>query len=156
MSHFSLGTLIEAAKSGSVSRFIGRSRSEDSVCNAPSNPGDSTNHSNSNSPASEEAVTESPSDSNPSLDKNDVDPQRKRHTSVKHKEHKEKDHHNYHLHFGALAALKRKRKKFSNSRNESPVLVMPPESSSPASSLKSSIKKVNKNFPKHSLCLHIS
>lgn len=144
LTHSSLGTLIEAAKTGSVSRFIGRSRSEDSVCNAPANQ-----NSNSNSPASDEAVTESPSDSNPSLDKNDVDPHRKRHQSVKHKdhrEHKEKEHHhNYHLHFGALAALKRKRKKFSNSRNESPVLEPPPECSSPATSLKTSIKKVIKN-----------
>jgi hypothetical protein len=74
------GTLIEAAKSGSVSRFIGRSRSEDSVCNSP--PPNSSNHhhlhlhrneSASNSPNSDEAVTESPTDSNPSLDKPEGD-----------------------------------------------------------------------------------
>lgn len=47
-----------------------------------------------------------------------------------------------HLNFGALAALKRKRKKFSNSRNESPVLETPREHSSPTSSLKKSIRKV--------------
>lgn len=50
----------------------------------------------------------------------------------------------YHLNFGALAALKRKRKKFSNSRNETPVLEPPPDNSTTttASSLKKSIKKV--------------
>lgn len=47
-----------------------------------------------------------------------------------------------HLNFGALAALKRKRKKFSNSRNESPVLDPPLEHSSPTSSIKKSIRKV--------------
>lgn len=55
----------------------------------------------------------------------------------------------YHLNFGALAALKRKRKKFSNSRNETPVLEPLPDNSTTttsttttASSLKKSIKKV--------------
>ncbi|XP_058061235.1 transient receptor potential-gamma protein [Anopheles bellator] len=155
------GTLIEAAKHGSVSKFIGRSRSEDSVCNhGPGGRGESASH--SNSPASDEAITESPSDSNPSLDRPDVeqcpDPQhkpphhsssqrgerrshqqdRRQHggsdrtqqhssgTSGKNGPVKEHSHH-YHLNFGALAALKRKRKKFSNSRNSSPVLEPPSE-----------------------------
>lgn len=145
-----LGTLIEAAKSGTVSRFIGRSRSEDSVCNTPNNRIDSTSH--SNSPNSDEAVTESPTDSNPSLDKPDID-----HAHQKQHQHpnerpnnsnnNKKEHHmHYHLNFGALAALKRKRKKFSNSRNETPVLEPPPDNSTTttttASSLKKSIKKV--------------
>uniref|UniRef100_A0A182TJL8 Transient receptor ion channel domain-containing protein n=1 Tax=Anopheles melas TaxID=34690 RepID=A0A182TJL8_9DIPT len=154
------GTLIEAAKHGSVSKFIGRSRSEDSVCNHGPGRGESASH--SNSPASDEAITESPSDSNPSLDRPDVeqcpDPhkhhnQRSR-TDRGHQDRRQhggsdrtqqhsgsgtatangkngrdgKEHaHHYHLHFGALAALKRKRKKFSNSRNSSPVLEPPCE-----------------------------
>uniref|UniRef100_A0A903WR35 Transient receptor ion channel domain-containing protein n=2 Tax=Anopheles darlingi TaxID=43151 RepID=A0A903WR35_ANODA len=156
------GTLIEAAKHGSVSRFIGRSRSEDSVCNNGPGRGESASH--SNSPASDEAITESPSDSNPSLDRPDVeqcpDPhkphrghhgsqhggggQRQRghqdrrahggsdrtqqHSSASGKNGPVKEHsHHYHLNFSALSALKRKRKKFSNSRNSSPVLEPPTE-----------------------------
>ncbi|XP_055594063.1 transient receptor potential-gamma protein isoform X2 [Uranotaenia lowii] len=144
------GTLIEAAKHGSVSRFIGRSRSEDSVCNHGGPGGRCESASHSNSPASDEAITESPSDSNPSLDRPDGDPSsdpnggtnhHQHHRSHHHHHHhggsdrthgKSKDqsnssHHHYHLHFGALAALKRKRKKFSNSRNSSPVLEPPSE-----------------------------
>lgn len=157
----SVGTLIEAAKSGSVSRFIGRSRSEDSVCNSPNNRNESASH--SNSPNSDEAVTESPTDSNPSLDKPDVDhkhhlqqhssshhpsDQQRNNSNVNspqsHNNSNKKEHHHLHMHlnFGALAALKRKRKKFSNSRNDSPVLEPPPEHSSPTSNLKKSIKKV--------------
>lgn len=162
---FAVGTLIEAAKSGSVSRFIGRSRSEDSVCNSPNNLGGRTESvSHSNSPNSDEAVTESPTDSNPSLDKPDVE-HKHQHQSTHHpsdqqrnnsnvhspssnsnNSHKKEHHHlHMHLNFGALAALKRKRKKFSNSRNESPVLEPPPEHSSPTSSIKKSIKKVITN-----------
>lgn len=157
-----LGTLIDSAKAGSISRFIGRSRSEDSVCNSPNNRNESASH--SNSPNSDEAVTESPTDSNStSIDKPDVehkhqhqqhsshhpsDPQRNSNvnsSSSNSNTHNKKDHHlHMHLNFGALAALKRKRKKFSNSRNESPVLVPPPEHCSPTSSLKKSIKKVIK------------
>lgn len=148
-----LGTLIEAAKSGSVSRFIGRSRSEDSVCNSPNNRNESASH--SNSPNSDEAVTESPTDSNPSLDKPDVDhkhqhsshhpndQQRTSHDSPQSNTHKKEHHHLMHLNFGALSALKRKRKKFSASRNESPALEPPPEHS-PTSNFKKSIKKVIK------------
>jgi len=159
------GTLIDAAKSGSVSRFIGRSRSEDSVCNSPHGRNESASH--SISPNSDEAVTESPTDSNPSLDKpdstaqhhqqrndsNDCSPS-KSNSAVGKKHH----HLHMHLNFGALAALKRKRKKFSNSRNASPVLDPPPvplsaatattlepHHQSPANSLKKSIKKVIKS-----------
>ncbi|XP_058125966.1 transient receptor potential-gamma protein [Anopheles coustani] len=146
------GTLIEAAKHGSVSKFIGRSRSEDSVCNHGPGRGESASH--SNSPASDEAITESPSDSNPSLDRPDVeqcpDPHKHHNRQQRHQDQRRqhggsdrtqqhsgtgksgrgeaKEHsHHYHLHFGALAALKRKRKKFSNSRNSSPVLEPPCE-----------------------------
>uniref|UniRef100_U5ENB5 Putative transient receptor potential channel n=1 Tax=Corethrella appendiculata TaxID=1370023 RepID=U5ENB5_9DIPT len=141
------GTLIEAAKHGSVSRFIGRSRSEDSVCNTPANRNDSASH--SNSPASDEAITESPSDSNPSLDKPDAADSHHhhhhQHHSDSHKSKNSKDsHHHYHLHFGALAALKRKRKKFSNSRNTSPVLEPPNEVQSVTNSTNSSCKKILK------------
>lgn len=103
------GTLIKA---GSVSRFIGRSRSEDSVCNAPQNGnGRMESVSQSNSPVSEEAATESPTDSNPSLDRPDIE------ANVV----GGKAHSGGHFHFGALAALKRRRKKFSNSRHASPI-----------------------------------
>lgn len=99
------GTLMKA---GSVSRFMGRSRSEDSVCNAPPH-GQMESVSQSNSPVSEDAITESPTDSNPSLDRPDIEASTA------------KTHHSGHFHFGALAALKRRRKKFSNSRHASPV-----------------------------------
>jgi transient receptor potential cation channel subfamily C len=176
-----LGTLIEAAKSGSVSRFIGRSRSEDSVCNSPPpNLRHARNGSASASPNSEEAVTESPTDSNPSLDKPDNEHHhhfkhlQQRHQSTNSQQHqsptnnnnnsnvqhsnpshkKESLHHHLHmphvnLNFSALAALKRKRKKFSNSRNESPVLEPPPENatspptvSSTSSNIKKTLRKV--------------
>ncbi|KAK7868642.1 hypothetical protein R5R35_008449 [Gryllus longicercus] len=97
------GTLIEAAKSGRVSRLIGRSRSEDSVCNSHCphhNNGSCSIHSHSNSPASDDNITESPSDSNPSL----VDASVGGGGSIG-------------IRLSALEALKRKRKKFSASRN---------------------------------------
>lgn len=103
------GTLMKA---GSVSRFIGRSRSEDSVCNAPQNGGGGSQMesvSQSNSPVSEEAATESPTDSNPSLDRPDVEASGKSHSG------------GGHFHFGALAALKRRRNRFSKSRHASPI-----------------------------------
>lgn len=102
------GTLIEAAKSGKVSRLIGRSRSEDSVCNSHCRE-NGHNHSHSNSPASDDNITESPSDSNPSLDA--VVPP----APIEH----------LHGLASGLALLKRKRKKFSASRNASPVVVSP-------------------------------
>ncbi|KAJ9584041.1 hypothetical protein L9F63_021618, partial [Diploptera punctata] len=92
------GTLIEAAKSGRVSRLIGRSRSEDSVCRNSQN-GQCSNHSHSNSPASDD-ITESPSDSNPSLA--EVPAETVIHTGIG---------------SSALAALRKRRKKFSASRN---------------------------------------
>lgn len=122
------GTLIEAAKSGSVSRFIGRSRSEDSVCNnaqlsrRPRNDGHRLESvSQSNSPVSEEAATESPTDSNPSLDRPDIESGGHHHHHEIQQKGKTSNHH-HHFHFGALAALKRRRKKFSNSRHASPIL----------------------------------
>ncbi|XP_044729543.1 transient receptor potential-gamma protein [Chrysoperla carnea] len=94
------GTLIEAAKSGRVSRFIGRSRSEDSVCN--SHCQDGHNHSHSNSPGSDENGTESPSDSNPSLDTPDE------HTTSSATNHSQKHSSSHHHHHGlehAIAAV---------------------------------------------------
>ncbi|XP_055550789.1 transient receptor potential-gamma protein isoform X1 [Wyeomyia smithii] len=163
------GTLIEAAKHGSVSRFIGRSRSEDSVCNNGQR-GESASH--SNSPASDEAITESPSDSNPSLDRPDVeqspDPHKHHHQHHDHPHHhggsdrshgsakaKDSSSHHYHLHFGALAALKRKRKKFSNSRNSSPVLEPPAEATAVPSLTTGASSKVLKrasSVPTRSPC----
>lgn len=96
------GTLIEAAKSGKVSRLIGRSRSEDSVCNSHCRNNHNihcSNHSHSNSPASDD-ITESPSDSNPSLA--EVPTGTVTHSGVG---------------ITALAALRKRRKKFSASRN---------------------------------------
>ena len=96
------GTLIEAAKSGRVSWLIGRSRSEDSVCNSHCRNNHnihSSNHSHSNSPASDD-ITESPSDSNPSLA--EVPTGTVTHTGIG---------------STALAALRKRRKKFSSSRN---------------------------------------
>lgn len=71
-----IGTLIDAARSGTdhVSRFI-RSRSEDSVCNtvaAATNSQIRESISRSNSPGSDEGITASPTDSNPSMDKPEV------------------------------------------------------------------------------------
>lgn len=95
------GTLIEAAKAGRVSRLIGRSRSEDSVCNSQCH-----DHSHSNSPPSEveTGVIDSPSDSNQSFEQPD--------TPASLEEHHETTSHV----MSALAALRRKRKKFSDSR----------------------------------------
>ncbi|KAJ8960377.1 hypothetical protein NQ314_006067 [Rhamnusium bicolor] len=93
------GTLIEAAKTGKVSRLIGRSRSEDSVCNNCRENG-----SHSNSPGSDENGSISLSDSNPSID-GTVNPERELH-GIAH----------------GLALLKKKRKKFSASRNTSPIV----------------------------------
>lgn len=135
------GTLIEAAKAGRVSRLIGRSRSEDSVCNSHCRD---NSHSHSNSPASDENGTESPTDSNPSLEvpqDQEIDlsghvvtvgghAQGHSHThshshTHTHSQPPEPERHESHHGLGALAALRRKRKKFSASRNQSPVVVAP-------------------------------
>lgn len=91
------GTLIEAARhgTGSVSRFIGRSRSEDSVCNSiPANNANKGSASRSNSAGSEEGVTASPTDSNPSMDK-DVNTAPTTKTSSSSAKYKTKDHHTH-------------------------------------------------------------
>lgn len=87
------GTLIEAARhgTGSVSRFIGRSRSEDSVCN--SIPANNTDKQGSASRSnSDEGVTASPTDSNPSMDKPDNTATTKSSSSAK---YKTKEHHSH-------------------------------------------------------------
>lgn len=99
------GTLIEAARNGtgSVSRFIGRSRSEDSVCNTiPANNNGGVGSANkgsasrSNSAGSEEGVTASPTDSNPSMDKPDNAPTNKSSSSSSPStKYKSKEHHIY-------------------------------------------------------------
>lgn len=94
-----------------MSRLIGRSRSEDSVCNSHCQEnGHNHSHSHSNSPASEDNITESPSDSNPSLDTT-VPPSPAEHLT--------------HGLTSGLALLKKKRKKFSASRNTNPINVPP-------------------------------
>ncbi|XP_060530534.1 transient receptor potential-gamma protein [Cylas formicarius] len=100
------GTLIEAAKTAKMSRLIGRSRSEDSVCNNCHESGHNHSHSHSNSPASEENASISPSDSNRSIEANVNNPEPELH-GLAH----------------GLALLKKKRKKFSASRNTSPIVV---------------------------------
>lgn len=94
------GTLIEAAKSGKVSKLINRSRSEDSVCNS------NTQH--SNSPGSDDNITESQSDSNPSLAETFGSGLSSIQSGLT----------SFGLGSGALAALRRKRKKFSASRSK--------------------------------------
>ncbi|VEN34848.1 unnamed protein product [Callosobruchus maculatus] len=126
------GTLIEAAKTGKVSRLIGRSRSEDSVCNCSHDGVEVGNGGSISPPPSDENGSVSPTDSNRSLDTTQVGtppPTVTTHTSVPQQHH----HHEPPLHSGSgiahgLALLKKKRKKFSASRNVGPVVVPPPES----------------------------
>ncbi|XP_076273202.1 transient receptor potential cation channel gamma isoform X2 [Rhynchophorus ferrugineus] len=125
------GTLIEAAKTAKVSRLMGRSRSEDSVCNNCRESGHNHSHSHSNSPASDENESLSQSDSNPSID------------VTMSRESAEPPEPELHGLAHGLALLKKKRKKFSASRNTSPI-VMPP------SSISESISKklyLTKKFP---------
>ncbi|KAK9870767.1 hypothetical protein WA026_009728 [Henosepilachna vigintioctopunctata] len=121
------GTLIEAAKTGKVSRLIGRSKSEDSVCNNCRENGH--NHSHSNSPASEDNGSISGSESNHSLD---TMPEQDHHT-------RNASEHHYSIAHG-LALLKKKRKKFSASRNTSPIV--------PPSCVNDSTGSVNKKMLK--------
>lgn len=88
------GTLIEAARhgTGSVSRFIGRSRSEDSI---PANNTNKGSASRSNSAGSEEGVTASPTDSNPSMDKPDVNTAPTTKSSTSSAKYKTKEHHSH-------------------------------------------------------------
>lgn len=85
------GTLIEAAKSGSA-RFIGRSRSEDSVCNTTNANARIESVSQSNSPGSEEGATDTQTDSNPSLDR----PDDGNHGGVSNSHKKEHNYHHLH------------------------------------------------------------
>lgn len=94
-----------------MSRLIGRSRSEDSVCNNCRESEQNRSGSHSNSPQSEENGSVSLSDSNPSLDVPDPQIERELH-GIAH----------------GLALLKKKRKKFSASRNTNPIVTPPPNS----------------------------
>ncbi|XP_044748362.1 transient receptor potential-gamma protein isoform X2 [Coccinella septempunctata] len=132
------GTLIEAAKAGKVSRLIGRSRSEDSVCN--NCRGNGHNHSHSNSPASEENISVSGSESNQSID---TENSHNHHDHRHHEHHHQPSEHHYGIAHG-LALLKKKRKKFSASRNTSPIV--PPCSISESTG--SVNKKINKSLKK--------
>lgn len=134
------GTLIEAAKSGRVSRLIGRSRSEDSVCNAhhcnaPSGTprGFSITHiykiykdSLFVIPFKGNSEEGTESDSNPSLQEPHHHPAGPGHHHHHTQQQQQPQHHHHHhgvvagsiaaFGSGALAALRRKRKKFSASR----------------------------------------
>ncbi|XP_026829989.1 transient receptor potential-gamma protein isoform X1 [Ooceraea biroi] len=100
------GTLIEAAKAGKVSRLIGRSRSEDSVYSPASEDGGSRSEGSSDSKSSLE--TPGP----------DVQSVQHPHHSHSHHAHHHEAHHVFTHGLGpALAALRKKRKKFSASRS---------------------------------------
>ncbi|KAG7198402.1 hypothetical protein KM043_005792 [Ampulex compressa] len=102
------GTLIEAAKSGRVSRLIGRSRSEDSVYSPASEDGGSRSEGSSDSKSS----LETPGQEAPP-----------HHVHHSHHSHHHEAHHVFAHGLGpALAALKKKRKKFSASRVSTPVM----------------------------------
>ncbi|XP_025160245.1 transient receptor potential-gamma protein isoform X2 [Harpegnathos saltator] len=101
------GTLIEAAKAGRVSRLIGRSRSEDSVYSPASEDGGSRSEGSSDSKSSLETPTTS----------HDVQTQHPHHA------HHHEAHHMFAHGLGpALAALRKKRKKFSVSRSSTPAM----------------------------------
>ncbi|XP_024939576.1 transient receptor potential-gamma protein isoform X3 [Cephus cinctus] len=104
------GTLIEAAKAGRVSRLIGRSRSEDSVYSPGSEDGGSRSEGSSDSKSSLEAPAHEAHQHHP--------------THHPHNPHHYEAHHMFAHGLGpALAALRKKRKKFSASRASTPVMV---------------------------------
>ncbi|XP_032663846.1 transient receptor potential-gamma protein isoform X2 [Odontomachus brunneus] len=105
------GTLIEAAKAGRVSRLIGRSRSEDSVYSPASDDGGSRSDGSSDSKSSLETPTAS----------HDA-PVQPPHHSHHHVHHHEAHHMFAHGLGPALAALRKKRKKFSVSRSSTPAM----------------------------------
>ncbi|XP_070521171.1 transient receptor potential-gamma protein isoform X6 [Cardiocondyla obscurior] len=127
------GTLIEAAKAGRVSRLIGRSRSEDSVY----------------SPASEDggSRSEGSSDSKSSLEGASHDVQSVQHPSHHHSHSHHAHHHETHHMFThglgpALAALRKKRKKFSASRSSTPAMTSSTNTNPADSSTTSSVATV--------------
>ncbi|XP_020288795.1 transient receptor potential-gamma protein isoform X2 [Pseudomyrmex gracilis] len=135
------GTLIEAAKAGKVSRLIGRSRSEDSVY----------------SPASEDgggSRSEGSSDSKSSLEVVSHDVQSAHHSHHSHSHVHHAHHHEAHHMFGhglgpALAALRKKRKKFSASRSSTSAMTSstntnPPDTSTLQSVATALVSRVSK------------
>ncbi|EFN61135.1 Transient receptor potential-gamma protein [Camponotus floridanus] len=105
------GTLIEAAKAGRVSRLIGRSRSEDSVYSPASEDGGSRSEGSSDSKSSLEMASQ------------DVQSTQHSHHSHSHHAHHHETHHMFSHGLGpALAALRKKRKKFSSSRSSTPAM----------------------------------
>ncbi|XP_014485094.1 PREDICTED: transient receptor potential-gamma protein [Dinoponera quadriceps] len=106
------GTLIEAAKAGRVSRLIGRSRSEDSVYSPASEDGGSRSEGSSDSKSSLETPTAS----------HDLQTTQHPHHSHHHAHHHETHHMFAHGLGPALAALRKKRKKFSVSRSSTPAM----------------------------------
>ncbi|XP_036147207.1 transient receptor potential-gamma protein isoform X2 [Monomorium pharaonis] len=127
------GTLIEAAKAGRVSRLIGRSRSEDSVYSPASEDGGSRSEGSSDSKTSLEGTG------------HDVQGVQQPHHSHSHSHHVQ--HHEAHHMFThglgpALAALRKKRKKFSASRSSTPAMTSSTNTNPADSSTTSSIATV--------------
>ncbi|XP_070150903.1 transient receptor potential-gamma protein isoform X2 [Polyergus mexicanus] len=125
------GTLIEAAKVGRVSRLIGRSRSEDSVYSPASEDGGSRSEGSSDSKSSLEAAS------------HDVQSTQHPHHSHSHHAHHHEAHHVFSHGLGpALAALRRKRKKFSTSRSSTPAMTSSTNTNPPDSSAMHSVATV--------------
>ncbi|XP_029674557.1 transient receptor potential-gamma protein isoform X1 [Formica exsecta] len=125
------GTLIEAAKVGRVSRLIGRSRSEDSVYSPASEDGGSRSEGSSDSKSSLEVAS------------HDVQSTQHPHHSHSHHAHHHEAHHMFSHGLGpALAALRRKRKKFSTSRSSTPAMTSSTNTNPPDSSAMRSVATV--------------
>ncbi|XP_071559770.1 transient receptor potential-gamma protein isoform X1 [Temnothorax nylanderi] len=125
------GTLIEAAKAGRVSRLIGRSRSEDSVYSPASEDGGSRSEGSSDSKSSLEGAG------------HDVQSTQQPHNSHSHHAHHHEAHHMFTHGLGpALAALRRKRKKFSASRVSTPAMTSSTNTNPADSSTTSSVATV--------------
>ncbi|XP_025986814.1 transient receptor potential-gamma protein isoform X2 [Solenopsis invicta] len=124
------GTLIEAAKAGRVSRLIGRSRSEDSVYSPASEDGGSRSEGSSDSKSSLEGAG------------HDVQNGQHPHHSQSHHSHHEAHHMFTHGLGPALAALRKKRKKFSASRSSTPAMTSSTNTNPADSSTTSSVATV--------------
>ncbi|XP_018406450.1 PREDICTED: transient receptor potential-gamma protein [Cyphomyrmex costatus] len=128
------GTLIEAAKAGRVSRLIGRSRSEDSVYSPASEDGGSRSEGSSDSKSSFEGAS------------HDVQSSQHPHHSHSHVHHQvqhQEAHHMFTHGLGpALAALRKKRKKFSASRSSTPAMTSSTNTNPADSSTTSSVATV--------------
>ncbi|XP_011503565.1 PREDICTED: transient receptor potential-gamma protein isoform X1 [Ceratosolen solmsi marchali] len=120
-------TLIQAAKTGRVSRLLGHSRSEDSVYSPASEDGGSRSEVSTNSKSSLDILSPDSQLHHPhhllnSHSSQDHYHQREQQQKQPHQQQHE-DHHIFSYAFApALAALCRKRKKFSSSRASTPTI----------------------------------